>query len=64
MKTKSFKTIDGIRFDIVGYGSKREMNDKATKIRKLGYNARVFYEKDGKYYTVYQSRKKRNWRIF
>ena len=59
MSKKGSKTIDGIRFDIVGFGNKREMNDKATKIRKLGYNARIFYNKNGKFYEVYQSRAKR-----
>ena len=60
MRTKSYKTIDGVRFDIVGYGSKKEMNDEAIKIRKLGYNARVFYNKDGKFYEIYRCRTKRN----
>ena len=59
MGMKGSKIIDGVRFDIVGFGNKKEMNDKAAKIRKLGYNARVFYEKDGKFYKIYRCRTKR-----
>jgi len=56
---RSTKIINGVKFEIVGYESKKEVNDIAMRIRKDGYNARVFYNKKGKFYTVYQSTIKR-----
>ena len=60
MGRKNSIIIDGKRFDIVHFGNKNEMDSKAKEIRKLGYNARVFYSKEGNYYKVYQCRTKRN----
>lgn len=61
-RRKSTKTIDGVMFLLVGFGNKSEMNSEASRIRELGYNARIFYNKEGKFYEVYQSITKRKFK--